>query len=104
MSPGSCRWRSTSSTTPPATRPTAGAPSRRVLIVEDNADGRESLARLLQLVGHQVAVAEDGGRGVELALAVRPDVALIDLGLPDVDGCEVARQARAGLGKAVFLV
>jgi len=79
-------------------------PSRHVLIVEDNRDGRESLAMLLELMGHRVDTAEDGRRGVEVALAVRPEVALVDIGLPGLNGYEVARQLRAALGKGVLLV
>ena len=79
-------------------------PGRHILIVEDNRDGRESLAMLLGMLGHRLDVAEDGRRGVEVALAVRPDVALIDIGLPDLNGFEVASQVRAGLGKGVLLV
>ena len=77
---------------------------RHILIVEDNRDGRESLAMLLELVGHKVEVAEDGQRGVELALAVRPKVILIDIGLPVIDGYEVASQVRTALGSEVLLV
>ena len=76
------------------------SPGRHVLIVEDNRDGRESLALLLGTLGHRVDVAEDGPRGVEVALAVRPEVALIDIGLPKLDGYEVAA-GRAGLGGGV---
>jgi CheY-like chemotaxis protein len=75
-----------------------------VLIVEDNADGRETLKTLLKLQGHVVETAEDGLGGVALALANRPQVALIDLGLPGLDGYEVARQIRAALGDQVYLV
>jgi CheY-like chemotaxis protein len=49
-------------------------------------------------------VAENGARGVERALAVRPQVALIDIGLPDVNGYEVARQLRVALADGIFLV
>jgi PAS domain S-box-containing protein len=65
-----------------------------VLLVEDNADGREALRALLEAWGHRVQVAEDGARGIELANASRPEVALIDIGLPDVDGYQVARALR----------
>ena len=82
----------------------AAGPGRHILIVEDNRDGRESLAMLLELVGHRVAVAEDGPRGVEAALAVRPDVVLIDIGLPGLDGYGVATRVRAELGGGVLLV
>ncbi len=78
--------------------------ARRILIVEDNADGRESLALLLRLLGHHVVVAEDGPRGIQAALADKPQIALIDIGLPGCDGYEVARQVRAALQKGTVLV
>ncbi len=80
------------------------SPARHVLVVEDSRDGRESLALLLRMLGHRVDVAEDGPRGVEVALAGRPEVALIDIGLPKLDGYEVASRVRAGLGGGVLLV
>jgi signal transduction histidine kinase/CheY-like chemotaxis protein len=80
------------------------APSRHILIVEDNEDGRESLATLLRLLGHRVDTAADGALGVAAALEGRPEVALVDIGLPVLDGYEVARQVRAGLGAGVYLV
>jgi CheY-like chemotaxis protein len=73
---------------------------RRVLIVEDNPDARRLMHRLLQLWGYDTRVADDGPSGVEAALAHRPVVALIDLGLPGIDGYEVARRIRAGSGGA----
>jgi CheY-like chemotaxis protein len=72
----------------------------RILIVEDNRDGRESLRDLLEIWGHQVDLAENGPQGVEQALAVHPDAALIDIGLPGMDGNEVARRIRAAFGTA----
>ncbi|MCE9565176.1 MAG: response regulator [Planctomycetes bacterium] len=78
--------------------------SRHILIVEDNEDGRESLAMLLELLGHRVDTAEDGPRGVEMALKVRPEVALIDIGLPGLNGYIVAEQLRAKLGNKVLLI
>ncbi len=78
--------------------------ARHILIVEDNRDGRESLALLLGMLGHRVDVAEDGPRGLDAALALRPEVALIDIGLPKLDGYEVASRVRAGLGEGVLLV
>jgi CheY-like chemotaxis protein len=75
-----------------------------ILIVEDNADARDTLATLLQMLGHRTELAANGSEGIARALAVRPQVALIDLGLPDLDGLEVARQIRAALGDAVRLV
>jgi len=69
--------------------------ARRILIIEDNPDARAMLRHLLEGAGHQVHEASDGRQGLELALALRPDVALIDLGLPGLDGYEIARQLRA---------
>ncbi len=69
----------------------------RILVVEDNADGRESLRDLLEIWGHHVEVAENGPDGVRQALDSHPDVALIDIGLPGLDGNEVAQRIRAGL-------
>jgi CheY-like chemotaxis protein/nitrogen-specific signal transduction histidine kinase len=84
--------------------PGAGRPSRRVLLLEDNPDGRETLELILRLWGHQVEVAADGNQGVQKALASRPEVALIDIGLPGLDGYQVARKLRASLGRGVVLV
>ncbi|MEJ0037523.1 MAG: response regulator [Gammaproteobacteria bacterium] len=80
------------------------ARSRRVLIVEDNQDAQDALKFLLELWGHDVRVASDGAAGIQCALAHRPEVALVDLGLPVVDGYEVARQIRAALGDAAPLL
>jgi PAS domain S-box-containing protein len=78
--------------------------SRHVLIIEDEADNRATLATLLRLLGHRVEVAANGREGVERALAGRPEVALVDLRLPLLDGYEVARQVRAALGGGVRLI
>jgi CheY-like chemotaxis protein len=75
-----------------------------VLVVEDNDDGRETLRLLLELCGYEVAVAADGVAGVQKAQEFRPDAALIDLGLPRLDGLQVARRLRALFGNAVLLV
>jgi PAS domain S-box-containing protein len=72
----------------------AGGRALRVLIIEDNQDAREMLSALLGTWRHEVAAAGDGERGVELALASMPDVALVDIGLPGLDGYEVARRIR----------
>ena len=85
----------------PVRRPTRSAPAAgttpalRILIVEDNLDGRESLRDLLEIWGHTVELAEDGSQGVAKALKHNPDVALVDIGLPGFDGNEVARRIRA---------
>jgi CheY-like chemotaxis protein len=76
----------------------------RVLIVEDNGDGRETLRLLLELVGHDVRVAADGVDGVQQALTWHPDVAIVDLGLPRLSGYEVARRLRRDLADGVFLI
>ncbi len=82
----------------------APSSSRRVLIVEDNQDAQDALKCLLELWGHEVMVASDGAAGIQSALAHRPEVALVDLGLPTVDGYEVARQIRAALGASAPLM
>jgi len=87
----------------PAAAAGRSAPSRNVLIVEDNADARETLRRLLELQGHRVRVAAEGTAAVEAVRSWTPDVALIDIGLPGIDGYEVARRVRAA-GKPVRLV
>ena len=73
----------------------ASMPARRVLVVEDNGDAADTLREMLELWGHEVAVAHDGRAGVEQARAFRPDVVLCDIGLPVMDGYEVARAIRA---------
>jgi signal transduction histidine kinase/ActR/RegA family two-component response regulator len=77
---------------------------RHILIVEDGADNRESLQQLLEEEGHQVATAVDGAEGVERALSLHPEVALVDIGLPRLDGYEVARRIREAMGSEIFLV
>lgn len=67
----------------------------RILVVEDNPDGRETLSMMLRLSGHEVTEAESGPAGVDAAQAVRPDLAIVDIGLPGFDGYEVARRLRA---------
>lgn len=67
---------------------------RRVLVVDDNLDAAEGLAMLLNLKGHEVATAYDGPSALEQARKVKPDVVLLDIGLPRLDGFEVARRLR----------
>jgi len=67
---------------------------RRVLLIEDSADAREMLRMMLELAGHIVYDAADGARGLELVNVVRPDVGIIDIGLPVMDGYEVAKRIR----------
>ena len=68
---------------------------RRVVLVEDNADARSALRQLLELDGHSVTVASDGEQGVEMILGTLPEVALVDVGLPAMDGYAVAGAVRA---------
>jgi CheY-like chemotaxis protein len=83
----------------------AGARPLRVLVVEDDADARAALRMLLELHGHTVSEAAAGEGGVAHALAQRPDVAVIDIGLPGLDGYEVAQRIRGGLeGVPIFLI
>jgi CheY-like chemotaxis protein len=77
----------------------------RVLVVDDNADVRESFGFLCELWGHEVATAADAGEALALVAAFKPDVVLLDLGLPgDLDGPQVARRIRATEGRGIFIV
>ncbi len=78
---------------------------RRVLVVEDNDDARAMLCTLLALAGHEVDEAADGPEAIARALSSKPEVAIIDIGLPGVDGYEVARRLRTSeAGRAIVLV
>ncbi len=88
----------------PPTRAAASGP-RRVVLVEDSADARQMLRAALELDGHEVHEAEDGLAGLALALRVQPDAAILDIGLPGLDGCELARRLRAtDAGRDMVLV
>ena len=86
---------------PPAVRSSDGAattaprPPRRVLVVDDNQDVADSLLIILQQQGHQVRAAHDGLTALKLAESYKPEVVLLDIGLPGLDGYEVARRLRA---------
>lgn len=81
---------------PESTSPAAPpVPARKIVIVEDNADSRETLRLLFEIYGHEVHEAADGPAGVELVLRLRPDAVFVDVGLPGFDGYEVARRIRA---------
>jgi signal transduction histidine kinase len=73
---------------------------RSILVVEDNADAREMLQAVLEVAGHQVEVARDGVTGGERALAGGHDLAIVDIGLPGLNGYEVAQRIRAGMNGA----
>ncbi|WPB76790.1 response regulator [Archangium violaceum] len=77
---------------------------RHILLVEDNADARQALQDLLETWGHRVEVAADGLRGLELAVQRMPEVALVDIGLPGLDGYRVAEELRAKIGRGIRLV
>jgi CheY-like chemotaxis protein len=70
------------------------AAKRRVLVVEDNLDAVHSMAMLIKTMGHEVRFAINGFAALELAREFRPDVILLDIGLPDLQGCEIARQLK----------
>jgi CheY-like chemotaxis protein len=72
--------------------------ARHVLIVDDHPDVREVMRLLLEEWGHRVQEAETGERGLEIIQQSRPDVVLVDIGLPDLDGCSVARAVRSARG------
>ena len=69
-------------------------PSRRILVVDDNVDAADSLAMLLRVIGHDVRTAHDGPAALEAARASRPEVVLLDIGLPYMSGLDVARHLR----------
>ncbi len=73
---------------------TAATFSRRVLIADDNPDAAASLALMLKMQGHEVFIAGDGVEALDVARRYRPDVAILDLGMPRMDGYEAARQLR----------
>lgn len=75
-----------------------------VLIVEDNPDGRESLLEFLRLSGLSAEAAADGIEGVLMGLSLRPRVAILDIGLPGLNGFEVATALRRSLGRNVLLI
>jgi CheY-like chemotaxis protein len=66
----------------------------RILVVDDHHDAGDSLATLLRLLGHQVRVAYDGASGMEMARVFRPQVALLDIGMPGMDGIELGTRLR----------
>jgi CheY-like chemotaxis protein len=72
-------------------RPVGG---RRVLVVDDNRDGAESLAEMLRLLGHEAHTAHDGVEGVEAAERLRPDLILMDVGMPRLNGLDATRRIR----------
>jgi PAS domain S-box-containing protein len=85
--------------------PAIGRSSRRVLVVDDNEDGAESLAEMLRLLGHEVDTAHDGLEAVKAADRLRPEVILMDVGLPKLSGLDATRHIRERpWGKSVTVV
>ena len=78
-----------------ATKPPTALRVLRVLIVDDHVDATRALRRLLLVMGHEVTIAHDGQSGIEMASRDRPDVILLDIGLPQMDGYAVARHLRS---------
>jgi len=77
---------------------------RRIVVVEDNNDVRDLLRLKLRRLGHEVDAVGDGHAGVQTIVERRPDLALVDIGLPGIDGYEVAAQVRRSIGQDVVLV
>ena len=75
-----------------------------IVVVDDNPDVRALLRAKLRKLGHDVQVAEDGLQAVDIVVASKPHVALVDIGLPGIDGYEVARRVRSILGPDIYLV
>jgi CheY-like chemotaxis protein len=90
---------------PEAQKAEVSPTGRRILVVDDNRDAAESLQMLLELYGHEVRVAHDGEEALAAFAKDRPEVILLDIGLPRLDGFEVARRLRAdGQNRDVLLV
>tara|TARA_R110001606_G_scaffold263789_1_gene412420 strand:- start:106 stop:1005 length:900 start_codon:yes stop_codon:yes gene_type:complete len=78
---------------------------KRILVIEDNVDAAESLAMLLEMKGHTTRKAYNGKSGIKIAEEFNPEVILLDIGLPDIDGYQVAEQIRQqAWGKKIFLI
>lgn len=79
------------------------APHLQILVADDNADITESLAELLGTFGHCVRTARDGQEAVDLAATAAPDVALLDIGMPRLDGYQVAERLRETCPKTLLV-
>jgi CheY-like chemotaxis protein/anti-sigma regulatory factor (Ser/Thr protein kinase) len=89
---------------PSGTPASAGQARHRVLIVDDNRDGAESLSMLLEFEGFETAMAHAGPEALERARQFRPDVTLLDIGLPGMNGYDVCRQLRQEWGGEMLIV
>ena len=77
---------------------------KRVLVVDDNVDAANSLAALLRAMGHEVFVAHEGRAALEDLSRIRPDMALLDIAMPDMSGYDLAREIRHRMGPAIRIV
>jgi PAS domain S-box-containing protein len=92
-------------TVPAAAEEAAAAPAgRRVLVVDDNVDAADSLGLLLEVSGHQIKVVHSGRAAIDAAQAFRPELVLLDIGLPDLSGYEVAAMLRRGDAAAAMRI
>ena len=90
---------------PPANEETVAPTTRRILVVDDNRDAADSLAILLKGMGNEVTTAYDGERAAELAEQNRPDVVLLDLGMPNMNGYDACRRMRSkDWGRSVHII
>jgi signal transduction histidine kinase/ActR/RegA family two-component response regulator len=89
---------------PPRTAPAHAAGGRAVLIVDDNVDAAEGLATLLRMAGHRVQLAHDGLAALGAFESTRPEVLLVDIGLPGMDGYELCRRVRASGGATARII
>src|SRR5258705_10886056 len=78
--------------------------TRRILVVDDNADAAESLGMLLEARGDEVRIAYDGIEALDIEVAFRPEVVLLDIGMPRLSGYDVAKRIRAGRRGGVLLI
>ena len=78
--------------------------ARRILVVDDNADAAESLGMLLEVRGDEVRIAYDGLEALDAERDFKPEVVLLDIGMPRLSGYDVARRIRAARGNAVLMV
>jgi CheY-like chemotaxis protein len=74
-----------------------------VLVVDDHPDAAEMICMLLRTIGHECVMATTGFEGLELAVKHHVDIALLDIGLPDISGYEIARRLRAARGREIFI-
>ena len=77
---------------------------RRILVADDNSDAASSLGMLLEMMGHEVCIVHDGVEAVEKATTFGPDIILLDLGMPQLNGYEAFAHSRAPVNKGILIV